>query len=146
MQAYPHHYRVRASAEADGLVATASAGLPTLSSAPPPEYGGPGGQWSPETLLMAAVADCFVLSFRAIARASNLPWDVIECRAEGLLDRVETVVKFTAVELHATLTLPADGDEGRAHRLLEKAEETCLVTNSLNVTPTLAVTIVRSAA
>jgi organic hydroperoxide reductase OsmC/OhrA len=145
MQAYPHHYRVRASAGADGDVALASEGLPILSSAPPPEYGGPGGQWSPETLFVAAIADCFVLSFRAIAHASNLSWDAIECRAEGVLERVERTVKFTAVALHAELKLPADGDERRAHRLLEKAEESCLVTNSLNVKPTLTVTITRSA-
>jgi organic hydroperoxide reductase OsmC/OhrA len=145
MQAYPHHYNARASAGADGDVALASEGLPGLSSAPPPEYGGPGGHWSPETLFVAAIADCFVLSFRAIAHASNVSWDAIECRAEGVLERVERTVKFTAVALHAELTLPADGDERRAHRLLEKAEESCLVTNSLNVKPTLTITITRSA-
>jgi organic hydroperoxide reductase OsmC/OhrA len=31
------------------------------------QLGGPGGQWSPETLLVAAAAECFILTFRAVA-------------------------------------------------------------------------------
>jgi len=141
MHQYPHHYVVNATAGSSGTVSLDSEGLPTLPAAPPRQYDGPGDQWSPETLLMAAVAGCFVLSFRAIARASGLLWDSLECEAAGVLDRVDRVVKFTAIEIKATLTLPAGGDERRAPRLLEKAEESCLITNSLNVKPTLAVTI-----
>jgi hypothetical protein len=33
----------------------------------PREFDGRGNQWSPESLLAAALADCFVLSFRAVA-------------------------------------------------------------------------------
>jgi uncharacterized OsmC-like protein len=35
------------------------------------------------------------------------------------------------------LTLPAGGDAAKATRLLEKAEKTCLVTNSLALQATL---------
>ena len=50
--------------------------LPDLETAPPPEFDGPGGLWSPENLLCAAVADCFILTFRAIASFSRLSWRV----------------------------------------------------------------------
>jgi organic hydroperoxide reductase OsmC/OhrA len=102
-----------------------------LSCAPPVEFGGPGDQWSPETLLVAAVADCFVLTFRAIARASKLPWKEVQCRAEGILDRVERSTRFTRLVLHAELLVVPGTDVEKAHRLLEKAEQTCLITNSL---------------
>jgi peroxiredoxin-like protein len=131
MQDYPHHYRASASAEAEGEISVESAGLPTLASAPPAEFGGPGDRWSPETLLVAAVADCFILTFRAIARASKLPWLSLRCEAEGTLERVERVTQFTGFLVRAALRVPAGTDEERARRLLERAERSCLVTNSL---------------
>jgi organic hydroperoxide reductase OsmC/OhrA len=70
MQDFPHCYKIVASAGADGDLSIAGDGLDSISCAPPAEFGGPGNRWSPETLLVAAVGSCFVLSFRAIASAS----------------------------------------------------------------------------
>jgi peroxiredoxin-like protein len=131
MQDLPHHYHVNASAEAEGNIALKAENLPQLVSAPPAEFGGPGDQWSPETLLVGAVADCFILTFRAIARASKLEWTNLECSAEGLLERVERVTRFTAFTVRASLTVPAGTDAEKARKLLEKSEDVCLVTRSL---------------
>lgn len=143
MQDYPHHYRAAAAAQADGGVALSSPGLDTLESAAPAEFGGPGNRWSPETLLTAAVADCFVLGFKAIARASQFPWNRLRCEVEGVLERIDHVTRFTRFNVHATLDMPADGDEKRARRLLEKAEAACLVTNSLSSETQLETTVNR---
>jgi organic hydroperoxide reductase OsmC/OhrA len=137
MQAYPHHYAVDASAQATGDVTLSATGLPPLQTAPPPQFDGPGDRWSPENLFVAAVADCLVLTFRAVARASNLPWTVLRCTAEGQLERVEGVTHFTQMALLARLTVPPGTDTDKARRLLEKAEKGCLITNSLALTPTL---------
>ncbi len=131
MQEYPHHYHVSASGAADGEVTLASPGLADLPSMPPEEFGGPGGYWSPETLLVAAVADCFILSFRGIARASRLEWTHLECSVDGELDKVERVTRFTGFTVRARLVVPADTNTAKAERLLAKAEQVCLVTNSL---------------
>jgi peroxiredoxin-like protein len=137
MQTYPHRYDVHAGAETAGSVLVRSEGLPMLTTAAPAQFGGPGDQWSPETLLVAAAADCSILTFRAIATASKLEWRRLECDAEGVLDRTEGVVRFIELHLRARLALPAAGDTDRARRLLEKAEASCLVTNSLAFRPTL---------
>ena len=49
-------------------------GLAKSDSAPnaihfsaPPEFGGLDGRWTPEDLLLAALASCFTTTFRAIA-------------------------------------------------------------------------------
>ena len=131
MQDLPHHYRVAATAGPDGDVDLASAELDSIRSAPPAEYGGPGDRWSPETLLVAAVADCFVLSFRAIARGSRLSWLSLNCSVEGTLARVEGTTKFTEFNINVTLGVPEGTDVERARRILEKAEASCLITNSL---------------
>jgi organic hydroperoxide reductase OsmC/OhrA len=141
MQQLPHHYRVAATTRPEDDVALSSAGLDTLASAPPAEYGGPGDKWSPETLLVASVADCFVLSFKAIARASKFEWRSLACDVEGTLDREGKSTRFTGFRIKATLDVPSGADEARARRLLEKAEESCLITQSLKATPTLDATV-----
>jgi organic hydroperoxide reductase OsmC/OhrA len=131
MHPYPHHYTVHASAEPAGDVPLNATGLPPIASAPPAEFDGPGDRWSPETLLCAAVADCFLLSFRAVARASKLDWNSLEASVEGKLDRVDGRSAFTEFVVHAVLRVPAGTDQDRATRLLEKAEHVCLISNSL---------------
>jgi organic hydroperoxide reductase OsmC/OhrA len=141
MQDFPHHYSVSALARSEGEVTLESARLAAIASAAPSEFGGPGDRWSPETLLIAAHADCFVLSFRAVAQASKLSWVSLRCQVEGTLDRVERVTQFTAFVVRAALTLPAGSDVERARGLLEKAEKVCLIANSLKAKATLEATV-----
>jgi organic hydroperoxide reductase OsmC/OhrA len=131
MQDLPHRYTAAALARAEGEVTLESHRLASLSSAAPAEFGGPGDRWSPETLLVAAVADCFTLGFRAIAKASKLEWVSLRCEVEGKLERVERATQFTGFQVRATLRVPPGTDEARARGLLEKAEKTCFITNSL---------------
>ena len=89
MHPFPHHYAVNASVRPVGDVPLSTDGVGIIESAPPKEFDGPGNQWSPEGLLTAAVADCFVLSFRAIAAASKFPWVSLVARTQGTLDRID---------------------------------------------------------
>lgn len=132
MHPFPHNYIVSATTEQDTNIELSSPGLSALESAPPAEFGGPGDQWSPETLLVASVADCFILTFRAIARASKYDWTSIECTVDGTLEQVDRVMRFTCFDVKATLTVPAGADNKRAILLMEKAERGCLITNSLH--------------
>lgn len=132
MHAYPHLYKTTASADQTSAVTVSSPGLADLETTPPPEFGGPPGSWSPETLLVASVADCFILTFRAIARASKVEWESLECDADGTLDRVDGVTRFTRFDLRARLRLAPGMDPAKADRLLHKSEAVCLVTASLN--------------
>ena len=132
MQEYPHHYKVAAEATSDGDVILSGEGVCDIVSAPPKEFDGPGDKWSPESLLVASVADCFILSFRGVARASKLPWVSLQCEVVGTLERSEGVTKFTFFLVRATLEVPEEIKSERAHRILEKAEKSCLITNSLS--------------
>ena len=131
MHAFPHHYAVSAMAGTDGDVELTSGALRELRSASPAEFDGPGDRWSPETFLVGAVADCFVLTFRAVARASKLEWLSLECDVIGTLDRIDRVTQFTAFEVRAHLHLPVGTDADLARRALDKAEHNCLISNSL---------------
>jgi len=131
MKPLPHHYRVRATASVEGSVALTAEGLPGLESDAPAEFDGPGDRWSPEALLTASVLSCFVLSFRAVTQASRFEWTALDCETVGSLERVDGVQRFTKFDLRATLDLPVGSDAAKAERLLDKAKQLCLITNSL---------------
>src|SRR5262245_22132595 len=132
MHEFPHYYRVNVDTRAESaIVEITSKGLPTLATAPPVEFDGPGTHWSPETLLVAAVADCITLGFKAIAAASKLEWSRLSVDVTGKLDRIERKMRFTELEIVANATVP-EAQVSRAPRILEKAEENCLITNSLS--------------
>jgi len=141
MQKFPHHYHTSASAGPDGEVRIVAEGLEAILSAAPAQFDGPGNRWSPEELLVAAVADCFVLTFRAIAEHSGLQWTGLDCGVQGTLDRVDGATRFTAFRVSAELDLPAGSDVSKAKSLLEKSEASCLITNSLTAEVTLDVSI-----
>ncbi|MCC5857536.1 MAG: OsmC family protein [Ectothiorhodospiraceae bacterium] len=131
MQQLPHHYQVAAEGEPAGNVTVTANGLPALATDAPAEFGGPGDRWSPETLMMAAVADCFILSFRAVARASGFAWEALSCDVTGVLDKQDGVIRFTELVVRPSLTLPDGADGEKAQRLLEKAKKVCLISNSM---------------
>jgi organic hydroperoxide reductase OsmC/OhrA len=131
MQGYPHHYLVSAAGGTEGNVAVSGEGLPDLDTQAPPQFGGPEGIWSPETMFTGAVANCYILSFRAIARASKFTWSALRCDVDGVLDRPERATYFTAFNIHAVLHVPEGANMEMAERLLEKAEKICLITASL---------------
>lgn len=131
MHPYPHTYKATSQSGATGPVAVESEGLPALSTAPPKEFDGPGDVWSPETLLVAAVADCFILTFRGVARAAKFEWQDLRCEVEGVLERVAGVTRFSGYTTLATLTVTAGADHAKAEELLERAERVCLINNSL---------------
>ena len=141
MDPLPHQYSVTAEGGDEGMVTLRAPGLTAIASAPPKEFDGPGDQWSPETLLLASVADCFVLSFRAVAAASSFDWITLQCETNGTLDRVDRTTRFTEITNSVTLTVPGGTRESRAHSMLEKADQVCLISNSLSTPVQLNITL-----
>jgi len=131
MKPYPHVYHVTAQGAAAGIVRVSSAGVPDIETAPPPEFDGPGGTWSPETLLVAAIADCFILTFRGVARAARFEWEQLDAQVEGTLEQNGGIAQFTRYITRAVLTVKPGTDSQKATELLQRAEHVCLVSNSL---------------
>jgi organic hydroperoxide reductase OsmC/OhrA len=145
MHPFPHHYKVRVRAQPEGPLRLEAEGLPALESLPPPEFDGPGGSWSPEPLLLAAVGDCVMLTFRAIAHGSRFQWREIAADVEGTLERMEGNSRFTQIHARVRLVVPAGTDLARARALLEKAEKGCLISNSLTAARHLECEVVEGA-
>jgi organic hydroperoxide reductase OsmC/OhrA len=131
MHPYPHRYRVQAQGKRIGTVRVTAQALPVLETHAPEEFDGPGGYWSPESLLMASIADCFILSFRAVANASKLEWEELSVGVEGVLDRVDGVTRFVSYAVSPRLSISSVDSEQLAGTVLAKAKRACLVSNSL---------------
>ena len=78
-----------------------------------------------------------------MAGPSQIIWHALDCDATGTLERIDRSTKFTRIELSVRISVPEELEEEKILRVLKKAEDTCLITNSLNATVTLDVDITR---
>jgi peroxiredoxin-like protein len=133
-----HEYRVEAlgAGGRNGLV-HAEGIQPAISFSPPPEFRGEAGRWTPEHFLVAAVASCFVSTFEGMAQSSRLEFGSLRLAAEGVLANENGGWRFTEIRLRPVVTIHKEEDHDRAVRLLEKAENSCLVARSLQSRITL---------
>jgi organic hydroperoxide reductase OsmC/OhrA len=143
MKAFPHEYLVTLVTSPQRDVDLSAEHLPILQSAAPTEFGGPGGRWSPETLLVAAVGDCFAITFQGIARAAGLSWSSLRCDVTGTLNRQDGIPQFTRFRIRARLGVPNGISQELANSVLVKAEHRCLIANSLKAPVLLDATIER---
>jgi peroxiredoxin-like protein len=119
-------------------------GLAKCDSAPnaihfsaPPEFGGLDGRWTPEDLLLAALASCFTITFRAIAGYSKLEYTDLQVEVEGKVTKAESGYGFSEIILRPTVTIHAEENRDWALNLLQKTKAACLVSKALATVPAL---------
>ena len=146
MKPYPHRYEVWATAQARGRVRLKAQGLPDLVTDAAPAHGGPGDAWSPGALLVGAAVDCYTLAFRIVANASGFEFHELACHGEGVIDAAEDSARLVSLALNAHLIMSEGGARrSRAERLLQKAKQNCLITNSLRAAVSLHTQITEQA-
>lgn len=106
---------------------------PPLRIATPPEFKhGIAGIWSPEELLVGAVAACYELTLAAIAERRRIRLHTLEVGASGHVERLPDGYGFTVVELDVELTTDP-GRELEAEETARLAKEHCIVGRALEV-------------
>jgi len=131
--AEPHSsYPVTVRWRSGDVSVAAAPGLPELEVAPPPQFDGPGGCWSPEHLFTAAAGACWMSTFLGMAEASSLGVAEAAASAEGFLERGDDRrYSIPRIVLRARVGVHREQDRERAIRLMHKAEQACLVTRSM---------------
>jgi len=114
-------------------------GLAKSNSAPnaihftaPPEFGGLEGRWTPEDLLLSAVASCYTTTFHALAQYSKFAYADLETEVEGTIGKTDSGYSFSEIVIRPNLTISSE-ERARALRLLQKAKSVCLVSRALSV-------------
>jgi peroxiredoxin-like protein len=131
MQSIHRYYTTAKWTEGRKGVVSAEGITEPIRFSAPPEFMGEAGTWTPEHFLTAAVAACFVTTFRAIAEFSKFEYLSLEAKVEAVVEKGEGGYSFTQLIVRPTLEIRHDSDRDRALRLLEKAERACLVSRSL---------------
>lgn len=137
-----HSYRtsVRWTEQRRGVLS--SPGLPPVEVVTPPEFpGGHDGYWSPETLYVASAEACLMTTFLAVAENSRLELSAYESEAEGTLEKTAEGFRMTEITIRVVVTIPDDSKVERTERLITKAEEHCLISNSMKTSITLDATV-----
>lgn len=99
----------------------------------PPAFGGLDDRWTPEDLLLCAIASCYTTTFQAVAENSKFDYTDLQVEVEGDISRAQAGYSFGEVVLRANLTIPQGADQARALKLVHKAEGLCLVSRALSV-------------
>lgn len=113
-------------------VASAPGGLPDLEVGSPPQFGGPGGRWTPEHFFVGAATLCWMTTFLASASLSNLEVAAVEASGEGTVERGDDRrFSISRIALRPRVTIHREQDREKAEKLIRKAEEACLVARSM---------------
>jgi organic hydroperoxide reductase OsmC/OhrA len=127
-------FRVNASPSNGGRVRLTAEDKAPLEVAIPAEFrGGIPGRWSPEDLLVASVASCYVITLRGVAAHRGLTIHALNVEGVGhVTRRAEGRVGFVVIELHVELTVDPDCvDQGV--RAARAAKQRCLVGHALEI-------------
>lgn len=132
---FPHRYTVTLADRR--LVAPPRA---PIALGAPPQFGGSDEVWSPEEMLVGAVLECLWTTFEAYARHNTLEVKSFGGSGVAVLEKGSPVPRFTSITLSVDVSVAA-ADEERTRKLLETAEQRCIITNALNVPVTLQATV-----
>ena len=120
--------------------ASGRTGIAKSSSAPnaihftsPPAFGGLEGRWTPEDLLLCAVASCYTTTFRTLADYSKFEYTDLQVEADGVISKGASGYSFGEVLIRANLTISQEEERAQAVKLLHKAKDLCLVSRALSV-------------
>ena len=129
-----HTYRVTAWWTSGQTGITKSSSSPNaIHFAAPPQFGGLEGRWTPEDMLLSAIASCYTTTFQAVAGYSKFEFIDLEVKMEGTIAKTSTGYAFTGIVIRPTLRVPEESGYQRALELLEKAKNLCLVSGALSV-------------
>jgi organic hydroperoxide reductase OsmC/OhrA len=127
-------YKVDVAWDGDRITTVTSTDKPDLAVATPPEFkNGVEGVWSPEDLLVAAVASCFAVTMVAVAERRDLPLYELDVTGTGhLTKRDDGRFGFVAIELTAHMQTAELSVEALSHAA-KYAERACLISMALDV-------------
>jgi organic hydroperoxide reductase OsmC/OhrA len=109
-------------------------GKPAIEIATPPVFRGTDPSvWSPEEFLVAAAASCLAVTFAGLAARDGLAYTKLKVDGDGVVGwRDDGRFGFTRLLLRLEVeTDPTE--EAEMHELAEQAEQTCLVSVSLDL-------------
>ena len=113
----------------DGLIS--AEGNPDIEGSADKPFRGTPERWNPEELLLAALAQCHMLSYLHVAVKNGIVVTDYDDDAVGTMLQVGEGGHFTSVTLRPVVTIAA-GDPELARSIHSEASELCFIASSVN--------------
>lgn len=107
-------------------------GLPVLPGTADPSFRGTADRYNPEQLLLAALAQCHMLSYLFEAARHGVVVTGYTDSATGTMEVVGAGGQFTDVTLHPRVELADESQRSLADSLHEDAHGNCFIARSVN--------------
>lgn len=129
-----HSYRVNAwwTFGPSGIAKSESAPNVIHFSAPG-SFGGLQTRWTPEEILLAAIAGCFTTTAQTIATEAKLDFADLEVESRATVIKVESGYQVSQIVIRPNVKIDSMEDRTRVFNLLKKAQQLCLVSRALSV-------------
>ncbi len=102
------------------------------------ELGGLHGRWTPEQLLLCALAGCFTTTFHDVARGAKFEYTDLEVEIEGSVKRSRTNgCNFTEILIRPRLTVPVEDQRELGLALLRRTQALCMISRAVTAPQTL---------
>lgn len=102
------------------------------------ELGGLEGRWTPEQLLLCALAGCFTTTFHDVARSAKFDYTDLEVEIEGSVRRSRANgCNFSEILLRPRLTVSGEEQREAGLALLRRAKSLCMISRAITVPQTL---------
>lgn len=113
----------------DGVIS--ADGNPDIPGSADKPFRGTPERWNPEELLLAALAQCHMLSYLHVAVKNGVVVTAYDDAAVGTMAQEGEGGHFTSVTLRPVVTISA-GDPEVARRIHAEASELCFIASSVN--------------
>jgi organic hydroperoxide reductase OsmC/OhrA len=102
------------------------------------ELGGLQGRWTPEQLLLCALAGCFTTTFHDVARSAKFDYTDLEVEIEGSVRRSRAAgCSFREILLRPILTVQSEEQREAGLNLLRRTKAICMISRAITVPQTL---------
>jgi organic hydroperoxide reductase OsmC/OhrA len=106
------------------------------------ELGGLQGRWTPEQLLLCALAGSFTTTFADIARGLKFDYTDLEVEIEGSVGRSRTAgCNFNEILIRPRLTVNAEEQREAGLNLLRRTKSVCMISRAITVPQALEPTV-----
>jgi len=118
---------------------------PDIQIAPPPEFKGYPGIWTPEDLFIATVNSCIMTTFLYYAEREGLKFLSYESQVQGVLERVGREFMFSTIKIMPKILIEKDCDVHRIKEVIKLSEKYCFISNSIKskveITPEIKIKV-----
>ncbi len=110
-----------------------AAGVPTLAGSADPAFRGDASRWNPEQLLVAALAQCHLLTYLWLAVQEGIVVvDYTDSPTATMLTEPDGSGRFAEATLRPRVSVTDAGDVERAQALHDRVGDYCFIARSIN--------------